>query len=52
MRNWDRNEYVAQCNRLGEALRQLVGVHNQWAEECREKFGEGPEDVLLTGYFE
>ncbi|HXA25595.1 MAG TPA: hypothetical protein VNW90_25230 [Acetobacteraceae bacterium] len=52
MKNWDRNEYVKQCNLLGSALRQLADVHNQWAEECRERYGEGPEEVLLTGYEE
>lgn len=52
MKSWDRNEYVAQCNRMGEALQKLIGIHNQLAEECREKFGEGPEDLLLTGYEE
>ena len=48
----DRNWYIGQCNVLGTVLLKLVEVHNKWAEECREKFGEGPEDVLLTGYEE
>jgi hypothetical protein len=52
MRDWDQNRYVAQCNQLGEALRLLVGIHNKLAEECRTRFGGGPEEVLLTGYEE
>jgi len=49
---WTRNDYVDSCNRIGFALRKLAEVHNEYAKECRQKFGEGPEEVLLTGYEE
>ena len=52
MNSWDRKEYLVAVQPHGGGDQKLVGIHNQLAEECREKFGEGPDDLLLTGYEE